>query len=304
MLITSTQRLIQFSKIAILTDLEGDSEKVLDYAGSMARWYGSKLMLLHACPGEKHVHIPPESRRNLLRAGATVKDDAKDKLRALIDRKNLQSMVTGMAVFGDGIELLLEELDKYQPDLLLLATHGREGIRKWLAGSIAEEVFRGAEWPVLLLGPEFSQTETVPQRQFSRILYATDLSAASLRALQYAAGIAHDHEARLTVLYVEPDSGKGYTFDRVMAQQRLEDWLREHMAGLPAAMEGARRIVEFGVLETKIVEAAAQGRADLLVVGARGMGGAAGLASHFMSGTAYEVVCSAACPVLVVPQAR
>ncbi|HEX7284883.1 MAG TPA: hypothetical protein VF532_01805 [Candidatus Angelobacter sp.] len=32
--------------------------------------------------------------------------------------------------------------------------------------------------------------------------------------------------------------------------------------------------------------------------------GAAGLASHFVGGTAYEVVCGASCPVLIVPQPR
>jgi nucleotide-binding universal stress UspA family protein len=42
--------------------------------------------------------------------------------------------------------------------------------------------------------------------------------------------------------------------------------------------------------------------ADLIVLGARGLRGATGLASHFIGGTAYEVVCGASCPVLVVPQ--
>jgi nucleotide-binding universal stress UspA family protein len=156
----------------------------------------------------------------------------------------------------------------------------------------------------LVVGPEFSSTGIAPQKQFERILYATDLSAVSLTALQYAAGISHDHEAQLIALYVEPDPTLGFSFDRAVAEQRLRDWLQDHIDGLADTLVSVSCMAEFGRPDEKIVTIASQRQADLLVLGARGLGAIAGPVSHFLGGTAYEVICSSKCPVLVVPQPR
>jgi hypothetical protein len=50
----------------------------------------------------------------------------------------------------------VKNLGAYHPNLLVLGTHGRDGIRKWLVGSVAEGVFRKVQWPVLMLGPGFT----------------------------------------------------------------------------------------------------------------------------------------------------
>jgi len=52
MLTSVSTRLIQLKRIAVLTDLGTDSEKMLRYAASLARWYGSELSLVHAYPPE------------------------------------------------------------------------------------------------------------------------------------------------------------------------------------------------------------------------------------------------------------
>ena len=282
MLTTASERLIQFRRIAVLADLGCDSENMVRYAGSLARWYGSELLLVHA--------------------GSPSKKDTENKLKSLALRLDLQSIRCKPIACAATIGLLLKELEEYRPELLVLACHGREGLQKWLRGSVAEEVFRQVEWPVLVLGPGSSQEETVLQKQFENILYATDLSHVSVTALHYAAGIAHDHEAQLTALYVEADPGQGYSFDRTMAEVRLRDWLHERIVGLSSALVGAHCVVDFGKPEIKVVEAAAQLHSDVLIIGARGLGAVSGPASHFLGGTAYAVVCSSPCPVLIVPQ--
>lgn len=304
MLTSVSQRLIQFKRIAVLTDLGSGSEKVVGYAASLARWYGSELLLVHAYPPEFYAGIPPEPLPVWPASGLSPKQDAEQKVKALTDKLNLQDLRTKVMIRETSVGRILDEVDEYRPSLLMLATHGREGIGKWLLGSIAEEVFRRVQWPVLIQGPDCSQTESEPQKQFERILYATDLSAASLTTLQYASGIAHDHEAQLIVLYVEPGPKQGFSFDQTMAQQRLEDWLQDHMDGLSEALAGAHCIVAFGEPGARIVDVAVQQQADLVVVGARGLGAASGAASHFLGGTAYKVSCSSKCPVLIVPQPR
>lgn len=303
MLTSVSERLIQFQRIVVLTDLSSEAEKAAHYASSLARWYGSDLMIAQAEAPESLTASAVEAPSNSFGTQRLSKAAA-EKMRVLNSKLNLRDLTT-KAVFRQGnIGSLLKELEDYRPGLLVLATHGRQGIGKWLSGSVAEEVFRRVQWPVLVLGPGFKKDEEQPQKQFERVLYATDLSAVSLKALQYAAGIAHDHEAQLLALYVEPDSTQGYTFDHVMAQQRLEDWLRDQIDGLSEALKGVQCIVHFGQPERKILETATEHRVDLLVVGARGLGAASRPASHFLGGTAYEVICSSSCPVLIVPQLR
>jgi nucleotide-binding universal stress UspA family protein len=303
MLSPVVQRLIRFDKLAVLTDLGEDSEKMLRYAASLARWYGSKLALVHACIPELPA-IPPEPLPNWPVNGARSKECAEEKLKTLTLKLGLQDLEPKCIVRESGIGLLLADLTEYRPDLLVLATHGREGIRKWLLGSVTEGVFRKVQWPVLVLGPHCDAKDHAEQLQLRSIVYATDLSGISVTALQYAAGLAQDHDAQLVALHVEPNNGQGFTFDRVMSLQRLQDWLHDRIDGLSYALRGVEYAVEFGRPAASIVEVAGLRHADLLVVGARGLGAVSGPASHFLGGTAYDVICSAKCPVLVVPQPR
>jgi len=290
MLTTANERLIEFKRIAVLTDLSKDSEKLIQYGAALARWYGSELLLVHGSSDSDTT--------------TSRKDSAEEKLSSAIGRLNLHGLATRVAVRKADMRTVLQDLEDYRPSLLVLASHGREGLRKWLQGSVAEAVFRGVQWPVLVLGPGFPHELPDRQKQFERVFYATDLSGASVTALQYAGGISHDHEASLFALYVEPDPEQGFTFDRVMALQRLSDWMQDHIDGLATTLVGAQCMVDFGRPEEKILKAAARHKADIVVLGARGLGAVSGLASHVLGGTAYKVICSAECPVLIVPQPR
>jgi nucleotide-binding universal stress UspA family protein len=304
MLSSVSTRLIQIKRIAVLTDLESDSEKILHYATSLARWYGSELLLVHACPPEYYAAIPPEPLPMWPASGLSPREDAEQKVKALTDKLNLKDLTSRVLIRETNVSHILGEMDEYHPSVVVLATHGRKGIEKWLVGSVAEEVFRRVHWPVLILGPDCVPPESALQTQFERVLYATDLLAVSLTALHYASGISHDHEAQLIALYVEPDATQGFSFDQVIAQQRLEDWLQDNIDGMSEALAGVHCMVDFGKPEVKIAEVAAQQQADLVILGARGLGAISGAASHFIGGTAYEVSCASKCPVLIVPQPR
>lgn len=304
MLTTTSERFIQFKRVAVLCDLSADSEKIVRYAAWLARWYGSEMLLAHAEPPEFYPSIPMEALPIWPPSGSSAAQEAEARLKSLVQSLELHDLAPKILVRTAGIGAILKELEDYRPNLLALATHGREGIRKWLAGSVAEEVFRQVQWPVLVLGPGVNNSNGRTQKQFERILYATDLSGASLKALQYAAGVARDHQAQLIVLHVDSNPGEGFSFDRVMELQRLEDWIRDQFDGFSETPVNVRCVVEFGKPEKKVVAAATEREADIVILGARGMGTLSTLASHFIGGTAYEVICSSPCPVLIVPHSR
>lgn len=303
MLANVSHHLIQFKRIAVLTDLETDSEKMIGYAASMARWYGSELLLVHAYLPEPGALVPLEPSPSWWDSGLNPKQDAESKLKSLMEKLALQDLAPDI-ILRAGIGPTIKEVEQYRPNLLVLATHGREGIRKWLVGSVAEEAFRKVRRPVLVVTPGLSQAEATMQKQFERVLFATDLSVTSLTALHYAAGIAHDHEAKLTALYVETDPKQGYSFDRAIATQRLEDWLQDNINGLGDTLTGTHYAVDFGDPGQRIVKAAQELKANLVVLGAHALGALSGPASHVIGGAAYEVACSSKCPVLIVPEPR
>ena len=54
---------------------------------------------------------------------------------------------------GDPFENILEGAQDFLIDLIVLATHGRTGIKRLVIGNVAEKVVRHAPCPVLMLKP-------------------------------------------------------------------------------------------------------------------------------------------------------
>jgi nucleotide-binding universal stress UspA family protein len=300
----ATPRHLQLRTIAILTDLGHDSEKSLHYAASLAQRYGSRLLVAHASPADMYPYVSPHPFPAWPAGVILPIEDVREKINGLIAKAGLRNVSIEVVVNQFSIASLLKELEEYRPDLLVLATHGREGIGKLLAGSVTEEVFRKVRWPVLVHGPH-TQPEWPEAIEFHKVLCAIDLSDASVGALLHATALAEDNEAQLSVLHVETGAVEGFSFDRTMAAQSFRDWVHSHVLAQGEALQGAKYEIAFGQPEEKILKAALEFKPDVIVIGARGLGAAAAkVASHFVGGTAYEVATRSDCPVLIVPHPR
>jgi nucleotide-binding universal stress UspA family protein len=79
------------------------------------------------------------------------------------------------AVVGEKVSALLQSARAFNADLLVIGTHGRRGLNRWLSGSVAEEVIRRAGIPVLVIREasmarsEIKQTPTAKQRAASAV---------------------------------------------------------------------------------------------------------------------------------------
>jgi len=54
-------------------------------------------------------------------------------------------------VVGTPAETIIDYASKHPVDLIVMATHGRSGLQRWVYGSVADKVLRGADVPVLLV---------------------------------------------------------------------------------------------------------------------------------------------------------
>jgi nucleotide-binding universal stress UspA family protein len=59
--------------------------------------------------------------------------------------------------FGNPVEEIINYIESNKIDLIGITTHGRTGVQKLLFGSVAEELIRRADVPVLLLRPTEQQ---------------------------------------------------------------------------------------------------------------------------------------------------
>ena len=77
---------------------------------------------------------------------------ARDYLGRVADRlKKPQTMVDREVLVGRVAESLIDYADKHDLDLILIATHGRSGVTRWVRGSVADKVLRSSTVPVLMV---------------------------------------------------------------------------------------------------------------------------------------------------------
>ena len=92
---------------------------------------------------------------------------------------------------------------EHQVDMMILATHGRRGLRRLIAGSVTERVLHTTPCPLLVVPPQ--NTLHADRYGTTHIVVSTDLSKASERAMPIARKLfdAYDSaHARLTLLYI------------------------------------------------------------------------------------------------------
>ena len=178
-------------------------------------------------------------------------------------------------------------------DLVAMTTHGRGGLRRWFGGSVAEEVVRHAEIPVLLNRPG------QPLPPWTRFVVPLDGSPLAERILPDALRLARLFGAELQFLEaVMPPlvMGREAGFLPYLPPADPTPYLR----GLcdRAAREGvaARPVARVGPSTREILRHLEESKAGLVCMTTHGRTGLARLA---FGSTAEQILRHATCPVLL-----
>ncbi|HET7215673.1 MAG TPA: universal stress protein [Terriglobia bacterium] len=281
---------IKLKKILWTTDFSPASQASLPHAIALARRYESTLYLAHVAVPHVYPLVSPEVVpyvEDLRKSNST-------RLATLAESGQLQGIPHEVLMrHGEVAEEVNAMVRNHQIDLLVLATHGRRGFRHFLLGSVAEEIWRTAECPVLTVGPHALNrpSEEVTLRQ---ILYPTDLSAESFAAAPLALSLALEYGSRLTVLHAVPAAIR--TSARLLARA-FRDELQGIFPSETVPWCEPDCLVESGDPAETILKIARERKADLIVLGVRSP---EALTKQHLSDVAYPVVAGADCPVLTV----
>jgi nucleotide-binding universal stress UspA family protein len=288
---------IEIKNILYLTDFSEPSEAALPFATAMARKYGATVHALHVVVPVPYVFTAPETIADSIAVEEEIAEADMQSLDSRLNGVSHQTIIERGPALWCVIENAIESTDA---DMIVLGTHGRTGAQKFLLGSVAEEVFRRSPVPVLTIGPLVRRGVHSGGR-FRRILFASDFSAESSAAAPYAITLAQENEAHLLLVHVvrqrdHDRDNRMYEISVAEAIHRLYETVPDDVQ-LRCPPEVS---VEHGNPGKRIVEAAEERSADLIVLGVRDAAGHLSAATHFERNTAHNVVAHAACPVLTV----
>jgi nucleotide-binding universal stress UspA family protein len=142
-----------YRKILCPIDFDENSLQALDRAAEIARQFKSEMIVVHVVP---MVLEFPDLSHSLERYEEQEKA-ARVRLREITE-KRLDDIRHETAIYiGDIVGCILREVEKFEPDVLVMATHGR-GLAHLLLGSVAEAVVRKSSCPVLTIGNKLNDT--------------------------------------------------------------------------------------------------------------------------------------------------
>jgi nucleotide-binding universal stress UspA family protein len=289
--------MLTIERVLCPVDFSEFSDRASAYAHSFARHFGAKLFVLHVA--EPFVRMDPSSISPSVidQLYAQMIVDAEEKARKLSAQQDWNDVEHEFVLERGGVaDAILQFVEGNNIDLITMGTHGRRGLDRLVLGSVTERILRTARTPVLAVHslPEGSGALKEPV-QFHKILYCTDFSDNSPRALEYALLLACKYKARISLLHVieRSDSGEDLEAERCRV-------LRQLRAVTPQNLQDSVTVelaVRTGKPYHEILGHAAETETDLIVMGVRGRNA---LDLALFGSTTQRVIQLGQLPVLVV----
>ena len=209
--------------------------------------------------------------------------------------------------------VILSTIDKYDIDLVILGTHGRKGINRFLLGSVSEWVLSEAPCSTLIVRPTTHVKKS--KAKGLRILFASDGSPDAKTAINFLHLIDFPQPPRLTILHVVKKHF--YQTPQLVTTTRqsptdmdslAKDLLKERgLKGTQLLHDIRSKFADkgwnltehlaFGSEADEILKCAKRTRADLVVLGSRGM---TSMRKLLLGSVSNKVVRHAPCSVLVI----
>jgi len=283
---------VRFQNILVATDFSKGARAALDYALAIARRVQSKVFLVHAIPTVFLEYVSSEKGDEIVQLARKF---AGQKMQHLVADAGCAGQVSEMILSSTTTWPVLEEFIRENSiDLLVIGTHGQAAKRKPLLGSVAEEIFRLAECPVLTVGVIKDQASA---QEIRSILLATNFKPHAEYAAHFAYALEGELQARMDVLHVVADQRELPASGQDIVKEFMVTRMRK---GMPLGWVGKCEPefqVRFGEASDQILKFSREQRSDLIVLGMRSGNDTAG---NLPSAVAYKVACQAGCPVLTI----
>jgi nucleotide-binding universal stress UspA family protein len=289
--------MLKIGRILLPIDFQDPSKRVVHQAAVLARHFHSEIVMLHV--------VTPLSYSAGMIEGGYVPANLGDLLKELIhqaQKKLDQALgpefdgidVRRMLLEGDPALTIVKTARAEKADLIALPTHGYGAFRRFLLGSVTAKVLHDSDCPVWT----GAHLEEEPAREFSirNILCAVDLSPHSSKTVQWAAQMAAEFGARLTLAHITSGMeiyGPGpYQVDPSWTEALVSSANRQ-IANLQQEVDTKAEVfIGSGDVPKLLSHAADQTSADVLIIGRPSSGR--------LRATGYGIIRESYIPVLSV----
>lgn len=193
---------IQPKKIMCAVDFSDFSHLILSYGRALAAEFHAKLYVCHvlhdmvmlSSHGQAYIVSEKIAQERL--------DDTKVLLENLVKEQRMEAQI--IVSQGHAADELTQIVQEKDIDLVIAATHGGSGIKRFLIGSVTDRLVKTLTCPLLVLyakedHPAFPNVFRVP---LERILVGCDFSPESDLAFEYGLSLAQEFQAELHLVHV------------------------------------------------------------------------------------------------------
>lgn len=292
--------MLKIERILCPSDFSDFSERAYDYGLSLARHYNAELYLMHVVRpviiGYPEYAIPDSVNEFY----GELREHAEEQLKEFA-KVHAAGGVRARIAVEEGVvtESILGFARENSVDMIVMGTHGRRGFQRLTLGSVTERVLRKALCPVLAVRRPVhdfvepgSEEEPVHLR---KVLFCSDFSKCSERALEYALSLAMEYKSELSLLHVLEHTVA--PAERDAENDRILRRLGEHVPEAARSCCQIKPLVRAGRPYEEIIKVAEQEQTDLVVVGVRGRNV---LDLALFGSTTHRVLQLGPCPVLTI----
>ncbi|WP_044957336.1 universal stress protein [Halarchaeum acidiphilum] len=138
-----------YDRILVPTDGSPESEEAVDEAMELADLTGATVVALYAVDTRDYSTLP-ESKWAALQS--ELRSEGEDAVEAVAERGEAAG-VEVETIVAEGVphEIILETAAGEDCDAIVMGTHGRSGVERFLLGSVTEKVVRQSDLPVLVV---------------------------------------------------------------------------------------------------------------------------------------------------------
>lgn len=215
----------------------------------------------------------------------------------LISEKHF-TLGTKIKSFGSAAESILEQLEKVEYDLILLGSHGKKGLQKWL-GSVSRQIISNTTVPVFV---SKKRTET------KKVLLTVDGSEYSINAVKHAINLFDLKDKEIYIINVK-ENPELLPMEATMDRNWLESIEKQQKIHATKAINKAKMILENAQIPTqneiiltgnpaqKIIDFTEKEKIDLVIMGARTK---TDLSKLLLGSVSKRVLENVGCDVLVI----
>ncbi len=181
--------------IIVPVDFSEQSEQALKVAGTLAKNHDAELLVLHMLELSPAImsesgYVSQEQVVHLIKIGEKRFNDFLDK--TYLEGVNITPIIKHYKVFSE----VNEVAEKHGADLIVMGSHGTDGLQEIFIGSNTERVVRNSDVPVLVVKGEIDKFSP------KKFVFACDFQEENVPAIKKASEMAKLLNAELIPLYI------------------------------------------------------------------------------------------------------